>query len=137
MSSSQTEIRSRINAVLGAFKHQLQDRPCRRRITMICGTNISRRNTMTGNFSITGGHLMIDVPDGAVHEDDGAALPAYDLEDFPAEVRAKVAALAEAARQHAPSREDRAPTKESAKERQRWQAAELRNRSRLEQGCLL
>ena len=76
--------------------------------------------------------LMID----AVDEGDGAALPAYELEDFPVEVREKVAALAEAVRQHAPSREDIAPIEETTEERQRWQAAELRNRSRLEQGRL-
>lgn len=80
--------------------------------------------------------LMLDVPDDAVDVGDGAALPAYALEDFPAEVREKVAALAEAARLHAPSGEDIAPIEETTEERQRWQAAELRNHSRLEQGRL-
>lgn len=80
--------------------------------------------------------VRVEIPDQEIAEPAPQAPPVYDLAEFPAEVRervARMAAIADEAR-HQPL--PRLDGEESEDERQRWAAAELRRASQREPGRL-
>lgn len=77
--------------------------------------------------------VSVEIPDQEIADTPTPVPPAYDLADFPPQVREKVAkmvAIAEDARQQLVPQTS---FEESEEDRRRWAAADLRNASRREQ----